>query len=80
MSGHGMIVRTEREPGGRWTATAYLVSEGLAGAAVAGRDLPDAAAAAAIRAVGARASNSVTADTEAGAATEAVRLLVVRGL
>ena len=80
MSAHGLVVRTWREPDGRWIATAEAVPVALARAPVAGGELPDTKAARAARQARPWPVESTLADTEDAAVCEAVRRLLARGL
>lgn len=77
---HGLVVRTWREPDGRWFASAEAVPEGVARAAVAGGELPDTAAARAAQAGQGWAVEPAVGDTEAEPVLEAVRRVLARGL
>lgn len=77
---HGIVVRTWREPDGRWFASAEAVPEGIARAAVAGGELPDTASARAARAGRGWAVEAGGGDTEPAAVLEAVRRVLARGL
>lgn len=79
--GHGIVIRTfAGEPGARWFAVAEAVPEGIAGAAVAGGELPDTRLALEARRRAVWPVETVAADTEAEAVLGAVRRLLARGL
>ena len=80
MNDHGLVVRTWREPDGRWVATAEAVPAALARATVAGGELPDTRAARAARQARSWPVESSLANTEGAAVNEAVRRLLARGL
>lgn len=77
---HGIVVRTWREPGGRWFASAEAVPEGVARAAVAGGELPGTAAGRAAHADRRWAVESAAGDAEDEAVLEVVRRVLARGL
>jgi hypothetical protein len=77
---HGIVVRTWREPDGRWFATAEAIDAGLARATVAGGELPGTPDARARQATKTWPAESAMADSEASAVLEAVRRLLDRGL